>query len=263
MRHPAVARPLLALLVAGCAHARSPLEGEIVTDRPDFTESVEVVPRGHAQLESGATSAHAGDEHVVSAGEVLYRHGLSARTELRLGLNSWTQAKSKAPGGVRRGFEDASVGAKVVMGHQPHPGSLVPSTSVIVATTVPTGATPYRSRALQPEVKLLLDWTVTERFGVGSNVNAYSVPDGAGRRRGEYSLSLVSGYDITDRFGVYTEYIGHFTPAQSVKRQHWASGGFSYLLSRNLQVDLRAGHVVHRDRLGDDDFVGLGLSTRW
>lgn len=262
MRRP---RPviLFALLatVGACAHRRAPLSGAIVTDRPDFTESTSIVPTGHAQVETGHTTATESDEHVVTTGEVLYRHGLSSRTELRLALNSF--ARTKTAGGELRGFEDAGIGVKVALWDQPASAPWLPTTSVIVASSLPTGARGYRARTLQPEIKLLLDWEVTERFGLGSNLNAYSVAGAFGGRVAEYAASLVAGYDLTARFGIYGEYIGHVAPAVTGGRQHWASGGLSYLVTPNLQLDLRGGRLVRDAHLMRDNFFGVGVSTRW
>ncbi|MBK8249721.1 MAG: transporter [Gemmatimonadetes bacterium] len=124
-----------------------------MTDRPDFTESSETVPTGMAQLESGATVQRVGEETGTTVGEALLRVGLASRVELRLGFNSYAVVRS--PGARQQGLEDASVGAKLglISG-----GGVVPKMSVIVASSVPTGAQPFRADKLQPEMKLTAAW---------------------------------------------------------------------------------------------------------
>jgi hypothetical protein len=55
---------------------------ELVTDRPDQTESTEIVPKGFVQTELGLGDADGAD--ATFAG--LARIGLSERIELRVGL---------------------------------------------------------------------------------------------------------------------------------------------------------------------------------
>jgi hypothetical protein len=68
-----------ALLVAPVSLADTP---ELVTDRPDQTESTEIVPKGFVQTELGLGDADGAD--ATFAG--LARIGLSERIELRVGL---------------------------------------------------------------------------------------------------------------------------------------------------------------------------------
>lgn len=100
-----------ALLIGGAAAAQEP--APLVTDRPDFTESTETVPAGRVQFEGGYTPLRSGgvDEHAI--GEVLLRLGVSGRTELRLGLNSFLVAR--VPGEpTSTGLEGASLGANML-----------------------------------------------------------------------------------------------------------------------------------------------------
>src|SRR5437870_3062683 len=60
-------------------------EPELVTDRPDFTESSLVVPRGRLQIEGGFsyTRGNSG-ERAWNLPEMLLRLGVASRWELRL-----------------------------------------------------------------------------------------------------------------------------------------------------------------------------------
>src|SRR5690606_15296247 len=101
---------LAALLLAAVPAAAQP--PPLVTDRPVSTESAVAVSR--PQLESGYTLTRGGGAREHALGEVLVRLPLVARFELRLGLNShlWTR---NAGGVEAAGFEDASVGGKLVL----------------------------------------------------------------------------------------------------------------------------------------------------
>src|SRR5688500_18432971 len=113
MHRPLVLSLLLSLLLAGPVVAQEPL----ITHRPDFTESASVVGRSRVQLEGGATLTRAGEVDELAVGEILLRIGIAPRLELRLGANShvWIDG----PDGELDGFEDATLGAKLLLSEGP------------------------------------------------------------------------------------------------------------------------------------------------
>ena len=101
-------RALLFVLVAqvgtGIASAQS---AEMVTDRPDQTESATVVPRGLVQVETGYLFARDGGMDGYAVPGTLARIGLGGRTELRIGH------AGIVGGSGRRGAGDSELGAKI------------------------------------------------------------------------------------------------------------------------------------------------------
>ncbi|MCZ6506947.1 MAG: hypothetical protein O7A04_02700, partial [Acidobacteria bacterium] len=81
----------------------SPLTGraqELITDRPDFTESAVVVPAGSIQIEGGLTWVDdGGSQGTLSGPEILLRWGLGDRFELRIGLPDYVEPR-RGPSGV-------------------------------------------------------------------------------------------------------------------------------------------------------------------
>ncbi len=250
----------LLLPLVGCATAsRAGLE-PLVTDRPDFTESSETVPSGLVQLESGTTYTQDGSAKGASLGEALVRVGVTPRAELRLGFNSYSIAREA--GSTVRGFEDASIGAKVKLVQGGDVGSVRPTVAVIVGTSVPTGATPLRSTLLQPEVKTTWAWDLTDRLAFSSNLNYAWIREPL-QSYGEAGATASFALGLTDRVGSYLEYFGFFPQQDGVDRSHFANGGLTFVLHDNLQLDARAGQQVRRQADGRSFFVGVGLSRRW
>src|SRR4029077_779582 len=105
---------------------------EIITDRPDITESAVVVPKASLQAENGFTWTNDHLDHVAALCQTLLRLGLSDRTELRVTLPSYSLDFSR---GLASGVTDISVGFKQQLG--PLPGGF--DLSLIAATSVPTG----------------------------------------------------------------------------------------------------------------------------
>src|SRR5690606_35418638 len=87
---------------------------DLVSDRPDFTESAVAMARCMVQLETGYSYGRDGGDTSHSIGEMLFRAGIGRGVELRVGLNSYrvTQIGDVTESGI----EDAAIGAKVHIG---------------------------------------------------------------------------------------------------------------------------------------------------
>jgi hypothetical protein len=249
---------LTALLLAACATGRpgaAPALGPIVTDRPDFTESVQVIAPGHAQLEGGYTASGAGSAHEHSLGELLLRVGLLRRTELRL-TNGYVVAT--AAGDATHGLQDASIGAKVVLLGEER--GFLPATSVIASSTVPSGHRDVGDAHAVPEVKLLLARELPRDFAFGMNVNA-SWPGDARGRFVSHAWSATLGRPVTRRTAAYAEVFG-IADGRYASESRWANAGLTYLVHDALQLDVRAGARLE-GAPGRGFFVGVGAARRW
>lgn len=247
---------LLSLLaVVACAHRRAGAvaPGPIVTDRPDFTEATAVVAAGHVQAEGGYTLSGEGRLHEHSFGELLLRVGLAPRAELRLTSN---YVVARAGTLQSSGMEDASVGAKLGFLDAAH--GIVPATSIIVATSVPTGASAVSDGRATPEAKLVLGWDLP--FGTSLGVNAnWSRPVDERGRLDAHAWSASFGHGITERVGAYAEAFS-LSEVRGGPAARFANGGLSFAASDALQFDVRAGA-----QLGGSHafFTGVGISRRW
>jgi hypothetical protein len=244
--------------VSACARVKV-APGPIVTDRPDFTESTETVPAGMVQAEGGFTYARRGPERERSIGELLVRVGAGRRSELRLDLGSYTV--SSAAGEAVRGIEDAGLGAKVKLLEGPdQPGSARPALSLLLGTSLPTGARAVREDALQPGAKLAAKWDLAERLSLGANLD-YAWASEDGRRFGQTAASASLGYTLSERIGSYLEGFAFAPESRGGSTLGYANGGFTYLVNDDLQLDARGG--VRPGAAGHDYFLGTGIARRW
>lgn len=248
------------------------LDEPMVTDRPDFTESTDAVPRGHVQIEAGYTFAYdrVGSDRVRdhSAPELLLRIGLFDNMELRVGWAgySWNehQFEVEADDDERvtleewsQGANDVTVGAKYKFfdqqGFRPHLG-------VIGELSLPSGSVGVSAGDVDPAIKILWAYDLSERFGLAGNVNFASVSDDVGRFF-QSSASLSFAAALSDRWGGYVEYFGFYPIARDSDCAHTLNGGLTYLVSDNIQIDWRAGFGLNE--AADDFFTGVGLAWRW
>ncbi len=237
-------------LAAGPAAAQ-----ELVTDRPDFTESALSVERGWMQLEGGATRTEAGSDREWSLGELLLRIGLSERVELRLEPGSYLEGDG--PGAEISGWEDASVGAKVELASATEGG--LPDLALIAGLSLPTGEEGVGNDDPHPEVVLAASWDLAPRLGLGANVGVgESEEDGRDFLEGKASLAL--GIDVADDWGAFVEAFALYPESSGGEESHFLDAGLTWLVTPDLQLDLRAGRGLDAE---EATFVGAGLAVRW
>lgn len=244
----------------------------LVTDRPDFTESTDAIPRGHFQLEMGYTFTYDREENDRvrnhTAPEFLLRVGLFDDFELRLGWEGYSWSENLFEGRTRggravtredstQGSNDLSIGFKYKLLEQK---GLRPHFGVIGAVSVPSGSAGVSSGDVDPEVVLLWAYDVTDWFAVAGNVGL-AVPRDAGGRFVQTSSSLSVAFALTDELGTYVEYFGFYPNANDSGAAHSLNNGFTYLITDNFQLDVRVGFGLNEE--ADDFFTGIGFSWRW
>ena len=247
---------LLVILAAapGLAQTSQP-DPELVTDRPDFTESSEVVGRGVLQVESGLTLEQPDDSvRQVTLPQLLVRIGLGSRVELRLASDGYVAQRVEETGGrhTNRGRADMEVGAKVKLFDAATRGF---DMALIPALTLPIATTGFGSGGYDPGVKLTVARDLPKEFGLSANLNTASVTEGNGRVWSrEASVSLA--HALGGPFGAYWEAYGSFDSGCDCT----LNTGVTMALSANHQVDFEVGRGVSGDARGW--FIGLGFAVR-
>ena len=237
------------------------LNEPLVTDRPDFTEASSTVGRGVAQLEFGYTYSF--DNNGVqtighSYPEPLLRVGIIADwLEMRVG---WTYGSETIGGVTTTGSDDLYLGLKI--GLTPQQGVL-PEMALIPQMTVPIGDIPFTADQVLPGLNWIYSWELSDCISTaGSTQFNRAIDDGTGTAYTEWAQSWTVAYSLLDDLGAYTEVFGFFpTHATTMKPEYYFNGGFTYLLSNDVQWDIRGGLGLNDN--SDDYFVGTGLSIRF
>lgn len=238
------------------------LDSPLVTDRPDFTEAGSTVGRGIAQLEFGYTytSDDSGGVETRSHSfpETLLRYGILVDwLELRVG---WNDASEEATGVTVDGSEDLYLGFKI--GLTPQAG-ILPEMALIPQMTVPTGHDTFSADEVLPGVNWIFAWEINDFISTaGSTQFNRAVDDVTGDTFTEWAQSWTVAYSLSDQWGAYTEWYAFFPhSADTAQVEHYFNGGFTYLVSNDVQWDIRAGTGLNG--AADDFFVGTGLSIRF
>jgi hypothetical protein len=263
---------LLALARPANAAAEAAAPAELVTDRPDQTESALVVPPGALQVELGASFERDRGGVVESARReapgALVRFGLANRLELRLAwpgaIESETTTRS-GPGRRRetvRGAGDPEVGAKLAWLSTAHGDRL--DLAVLGHLTLPVGDPGLGSPRADPSLRLCASLPLGERVGLGWNLGWAA---GSEERRGGAPTTLArwiytaaAGVDLSPRWGAFVELFGDLPASDPEPAAHSFDAGVTFLVSPRLQLDLAAG--VGLSEAAPDRFVGFGVSLR-
>jgi len=218
------------------------------------------VPVGTAQLEGGYTTTRTDRQtRDQTIGEGLLRIGVSSRAEARMAVNSYEVRRDH--GLTQRGFDDASLGVKLRLYDAPADQvQLAPSTSWIVATSIPTGNRAFGSGTYLPSTKLAAEWSLGEQVDLGANAILVSERDETGRRT-QFGTSVSLAPNLTERLGSYLEWYAFRDNVAGAHARHAVNAGLTFAISDDFQVDARYGGDITR---GDHDrFFGVGIARRW
>ena len=223
--------------------------GQIVTDRPDLTESTEAV--SGVQLETGllieADDRGAGNGSLdVSGPQALVRVGVVPGVEVRLGLPDYVVVGADAEG--LGGFSDPSVGAKVEL------GTVGPwAFAGIAEVSLPLGDDGF-SGAASP-LALLVAGRDLGTLALGTQAEALWDRN---TDRVEVGGTLVLGAGLTERVGAFAEIAGGSTPDGGAVV---VQVGSTLLLSPDVQLDAFLGAGATDP--APDVFGGIGFSARF
>ena len=242
------------------------LDAPLVTDRPDFTEASTSVGRGVLQIEFGYTftmdKEGSARSRSHSAGEPLLRWGIGADwLELRLALFPVSQRTNDGSGWRSvGGTEDLYIGSKIALTPQE---CHLPETALILQSTVPTGSNEFTNSETLPGANLIYAWEVNEEVSVAGSTQANrSLDSTTGETYIEIAQSATIVLGLTDVIGMYTEWFALIpNGADTAQVEHYFNGGFTLLLSNDVQLDIRAGYGMNR--AADDFFAGAGLTVRF
>lgn len=224
---------------------------ELVSDRPDFTESSEVVGRGYWQWESGISLERRGKSLTAGYGAPLLRVGINRRWELRFGSDGLMRERA----GVTA-MSDTQVGFKYKMLSE---GRFLPAMALVTMLSTPVGHSAYSSQGADPELKWTWAKEMQAGFSASGNFNWASLTmDGA--RLTQKAVTLSIGHDLAKGFAGYWEVFGFSAEELEGGKSIVFQSGVTRGLGENTQVDFS---VARRLTAAGPDWSGsIGLVMR-
>ncbi len=235
-------------------------EPDLITDRPDQTESSITVPKKTLQIETGFVFENFKNDQVefqnLGLGTTLLRYGVWENFELRLG-RYYQQSRVKSEyfnvDSIQSGMGPILAGFKVYVVEEK---GFRPEISILADLTLnKVGKLDYRPTYTYSTIKISASHTLSNFFSLGYNLGFASDGENA---NGLFVYSLVVGISITDRFGGFAEIYG--TSAEGNRPNTRADAGFTYLIRENLQVDVSGGMGLGSDV--DFYFISCGITWR-
>lgn len=224
---------------------------EIITDRPDITESSVVIPAGSVQLENGVTWSADHETLTVDFSETLIRVGILGRTELRLTPPNYvTQVSGWRP---VSGFGDPSVGLKQQIG--PLAGAV--DLAVIVGSGIPLDPDKPGGHGFSPFIKLPWSHDLPHGWSVGGMQSLF-YGTGDEPKTLTWESTFYVEREITKRSDLFVEYgadYGHGEESRQVLHI-----GAARRVTPRQQVDFHFGFGLTHG--SPNHFFAAGYSFR-
>jgi len=223
----------------------------ISADRPGALTGTDIMPQFKLQWETGMSVELDSDaSHTITLNSSLLRFGLFERAEVRIGTDFLLSNIGKA---MEPSFDMApiSIGLKTML----HEGSgIIPSIAFLAEMRAPHfGMKVLLPAHLTPSFHLLIDHTLNDRLSLGYNIGAEW--DG-GTAIPTTLLGMGVYYDLSEKIGSFVEAYNYLHPVEN--NQYLAEFGFTWLLSRRVQLDIAAD--LDLQNLGKYCILSFGFS---
>jgi hypothetical protein len=240
-----------------CCTSTNAQEDPIDTDRPDQTESVNIVPKNWLQFEAGFDTQKTGDEvHEFLTPTLLSKYGLNNRIELRLITSIITKSYRYVPQGTisSTGLDPVEIGAKIALWQQ---SKWIPKTSFLFHFAIPDFASRSNNIDLiAPNFRFTMQNSITKNFGIGYNLGAEW--NGEDSKPG-YIYTLSPGLNFAAKWYGYIEAFGIIKKDESP--QHSFDGGIAYNLTNDLKFDISSAFGI--TKAAPDWYLAIGISKRF
>lgn len=253
----------LLLVLPTLAHAADEKD-QIVTDRPDFVESSNVVGKGRFQLETSVAlerdQANGIRQRTYST-PTLLRFGISDTMEARIEtdgrMRSVTDDLQSGSRQTQNGYADVSLGVKW---HVADAQGARPSMAVLGHVDLDSGSGPFRAAGKGGSLRLAAEWELPDDFGLGVMPGLAWQHNDNGERYTSGIFGIVLGKEWSERCRTFVEY-----SAPRIARGRDGGSlttvdiGGSYLLTDMVQVDTALSRGLNRNTPDWSWTVGLSI----
>lgn len=230
---------------------------ELITDRPDQTESAAVVPLGALQIETGyileVDENQYFDLKSTTFNTTLLRYGLLDNFELRMGLAFLEQEYTGFGTNINSGLTPLYTGFKIKISNEQ---GWIPEMAFLGSLTLPvTAGDDFKPEYAAPAMRFAFAHTLSDHFSFGYNLGAEWSGESA---LPYYYYSIALGMSFGEHTGMFVETYGYVPEGEEIMPM--MDAGLTYLLRDNLQFDISGGIGLNDD--APDYFISAGLSFR-
>ena len=217
-------------------------DDEIITDRPDFVESSNVVGRGRFQIETSFAADRGQADGIKDksyATPTLLRYGVGDDWEVRLETGGRMRATSTDTASGARftesGYGDVTLGVKW---HVADARDTRPSVGLLAHVDLDSGSAPFRAQGKGGSLQLATEWEFANDVSLGMMPGvAWQVNDDGGRYTSGI-FGIVIGKGWTDALRGFVEYSSErIARARDGGTSGSLNTGVAYLLTNTVQLD--------------------------
>ena len=236
------------LLVVRACFAQDQLT-ELTVDRPGVAEAPYTVAPKVFQLEIGFDYFKRYNSQLYDLPTSLIRAGVSEKSELRLTLRQDREEQNRKP--------EIAI-APISLGYKRHiiaQRKRIPEIDILANVIIPASPSPLFSKKLGYEFLLLFQNDFYPNSAINYNIGyTWDIYSGSN----VFTANFCYNYLPTIKVGLFVEYFGYMPEA--AYSEHGVDAGMTYLVRRNIQVDLSAGI----SKLDDNTnmFVSAGFAIR-
>ncbi|MDG2147884.1 MAG: transporter [Flavobacteriaceae bacterium] len=210
---------------------------DIITDRPDQTESAVVVGEKKIQIESGILNQeNSGGEKKLSIPTNLFRYGISEKIELRLNLEHSDKKNY--------GIESIEIGSKINFNKNQNSLTKIALLSHLLL--------PKKEENLGIMNLISISHDQIKNLSIGYNLGYTHFMNQYGFLK--YSIAFGSG--LSEKIGFFIETYGEIEKSE-IPISNFDSG-FTYLVKDNLQIDVSFGLGINNQM----NFQSIGISWK-
>ena len=251
---------LLFILLSLGLLAQEETSADLITDRPDQTESSSVVPLRSLQVETGFMlenkETNTFKKQSFAYNTTLLRYGLLENFELRVGLEYLGEElllKNTNFNSSHSGLSPIYTGFKVKITEE---DAWKPEVAFLGGLVLPFPADKsFKPLYTAANLRFAVSHTLSDRISLGYNLGAEWDGQTALPR---YFYSVALGVGVTDKLGAFVESYGLI--AENGNAEHLVDAGFTFLILPNFQFDVSGGIGLNDDAI--DNFVSVGLTYR-
>ena len=224
---------------------------DIVTDRPDQTESSVTVGEKTFQIEMGAMYLTAAENNFESfmVPQVLLRYGITKGIELRFATQFESLKFDLGDDKLNfNGVNDLQIGAKFQLLKKENVNTEIAFLSHLV---IPVSQNNLASNQIGVINKLAISHVISNRINVGYNIG-YDYMESTSF----LTYSLAVGFGISEVVGFYVEPFGVWGESNVFESNF--DIGFTFLLNSNFQLDASYGLGLNNNM----NYYSIGFSWR-
>ncbi len=253
---------LIFLFIAFSFFESNLIAQELITDRPDITESAIAMYPGYLQIEDGfvfenqktSLNGQSGKILGYTISDILFRYGLPGNIELRAGGNYLYQKTEQYNLSAKEyGINDFMLGAKYQFCSEELNDV---DFGMLVQFHMPIGDAYFRSKSVEPEILAALGISLLKNLSVSANIGGHK---DSNNDEVFYLYSVSFGIEISETFEGFIEIYGDFAKDGPLNKKF--DSGLTYQLGNNFQVDCSAGTDSFASF--NDWFIGTGFSIRF